>query len=236
MRGINRQIIFEDEEDCHKFIQTLQKYREISEYKLYAYCLMGNHLHLLLMEDKDPLETVMRRICGSYVLWYNKKYGRIGPLFQDRFKNEPVEDDAYFLTVLRYILQNPVKAGIVTKVEDYPWTNYTDYIRSKYQTDTDLGLNILNVDRAQAVRKFVDFIDKDNDDKCLEIKENRQITDNDAIKIIKNLCKVERGSDLQMVDVDKRNTYIKELKEGYGLSVRQIERFTGINRGIIQRL
>ncbi|MEW9124891.1 MAG: transposase, partial [Thermotaleaceae bacterium] len=101
MRGINRQTVFEDEEDCHKFIQTLQKYREISAYKLYAYCLMGNHIHLLLKEDKEPLETVMRRICGSYVLWYNKKHGRVGYLFQDRFKSEAVEDDAYFLTVLR---------------------------------------------------------------------------------------------------------------------------------------
>lgn len=59
---------------------------EICEYKLYAYCLMENHLHLLLMEGKEPLETVMRRICGSYVLWYNKKYIRVGYLFQDRFK------------------------------------------------------------------------------------------------------------------------------------------------------
>ncbi|AOT71794.1 transposase [Geosporobacter ferrireducens] len=236
MRGINRQIVFEDEEDCHKFIQNLQKYKEISEYKLYAYCLMGNHLHLLLMEDKEPLETVMRRICGSYVLWYNKKYGRIGYLFQDRFKSEPVEDDAYFLTVLRYILRNPVKAGIVTKVEDYLWTNYTDYIEGKYQTDTDFALDILNVDREQAVMKFIEFIDKDNDDKCLEIKESRQITDNDAIKIIKDHCNVERGLDLQMIDVDKRNSYIKELKNEYGLSIRQIERLTGINRGIIQRL
>ena len=96
MRGINRQTLFEDEEDCAKFIQTLQKYREICEYKLYAYCLMGNHLHVLLKEDNEPLETVMRRICGSYVLWYNKKYDRVGYLFQDRFKSEPVEDEIYF--------------------------------------------------------------------------------------------------------------------------------------------
>ena len=73
MRGINRQSIFEDEEDCVRFIETLQKYKEICEYKLYAYCLMGNHLHLLLMEGKEPLEQVMRRICGSYVFWYNRK-------------------------------------------------------------------------------------------------------------------------------------------------------------------
>ena len=115
MRGINRQTLFNDEEDFAKFIQTLQRYREICEYNLYAYCLMGNHLHLLLKEGKDPLETVMRRICGSYVLWYNKKYDRVGYLFQDRFKSEPVEDEAYFLTVLRYIFQNPLKAGVELK-------------------------------------------------------------------------------------------------------------------------
>ena len=58
MRGINRQSIFEDEEDCSRFIETLQKYKEICEYKLYAYCLMGNHLHLLLMEGKE-------QVCGG---------------------------------------------------------------------------------------------------------------------------------------------------------------------------
>jgi len=103
MRGINRQVLFETDQDCTRFIETLQRYKEICKYKLYAYCLMSNHVHLLIRECEEPLETVMRRICGSYVLWYNKKYDRIGYLFQDRFKSEPVADDIYFLTVLRYI-------------------------------------------------------------------------------------------------------------------------------------
>ena len=109
MRGINRQTIFEDEEDYNKFIQTLQRFKEICEYKIYAYCLMGNHLHLLLGEGKDPLETVMRKICGSYVFWYNQKYGRVGNLFQDRYMSEPVEYNSYLLNVTRYIFRNPIK-------------------------------------------------------------------------------------------------------------------------------
>ncbi|WP_242846969.1 hypothetical protein [Clostridium aceticum] len=167
------------------------------------------------MEDKEPLDTVMRRICGSYVLWYNKKYGRVGNLFQDRFKSEPVEEDEYFLTVLRYIFRNPVKAGIAAKIEDYLWTNYTDYIGEKNQTDRDYALDILNGDREKAVRKFIEYINQDNDDKCLEIKESRQITDHDAINIIKDHCKVGQGSDLQMIDVDRKNRYLKELKEHF---------------------
>ncbi|WZL71875.1 transposase [Clostridiaceae bacterium 35-E11] len=236
MRGINRQMVFEDEEDSFKFIQTLQRYREICEYSLHAYCLMGNHVHLLLMEGKEPLETVMRRICGSYVLWYNKKYSRVGHLFQDRFKSEPVEDDEYFLTVLRYIFQNPIKSGIVAKIESYLWTNYTHYIEGSHWTDTDFALDIFDTDRATAVRRFIDYVHKKNNDLCLELRENRKLNDGEAIKLIKDICKVDHGQDLQKLEIHRRNFYIKELKEKHSLSIRQIERLTGISRGIIQRL
>jgi putative transposase len=236
MRGINRQTLFENREDCDKFIQTLLRYREICKYKLYAYCLMNNHVHILLMEGKEPLETIMRRICGSYALWYNKKYDRVGYLFQDRFKSEPVEDDTYFLTVLRYILQNPVKAGIVAKIENYIWTNYIDYIQGSNRTDTDFALEIFSLDREKACRSFIEYTNKVNDDKCLEIMEKRVISDDDARKIIKNHCKVNQAIDIQKFDRDRRNSYIRDLKKEYGLSIRQIERLTGISRGIIQRV
>lgn len=236
MRGINRQTLFNDEEDCTKFIQTMQKYKEICNYKLYAYCLMGNHLHLLLMEGKEPLEKVMRRICGSYVLWYNKKYDRVGYLFQDRFKSEPVEDDTYFLIVLRYILQNPLKAGIAAKIQNYTWTNYIDYIEANSWTDTDFVLNIFNADRERAVRNFIEYINKENDDECMDIAEKRRLTDEDAIKIIKAHCKIANALDLQKFDIKIRDLHIKSLRERYGLSIRQIERITGISRGVIQRV
>lgn len=235
MRGINRQTLFEEEEDCIKFRQTLQKYREICQYKLYAYCLMGNHLHLLLQEGKEPLETVMRRICGSYVLWYNKKYDRIGYLFQDRFKSEPVEDDAYFLTAIRYIFQNPVKAGIVTETKKYRWSNYSDYIGKSNHTDTGFVLDIFHQDRQKALKLFMGYINQVNDDQCLDIEEKSQMTDKDAMKIVKEHCRIEHGNELQTFDSSRRNLCIKDLKEQYGLSIRQIERLTGISRGIIQR-
>ena len=73
---------------------------------------MSNHIHLLLKEGEEDLGTLFKRIGASYVYWYNWKYNRTGHLFQDHFKSEPVEDDTYLLTVLRYIHQNPLKAGI----------------------------------------------------------------------------------------------------------------------------
>ncbi len=236
MRGINRQTIFEDEEDCIRFIQTMQRYKEKCDYMIFAYCLMGNHLHLLLKEGKDPLETVMRRICGSYVFWYNRKYGRIGHLFQDRFKSEPVNDTEYLLNVLRYIFRNPIEAGIATKIKNYKWSNYMDYVKENKQLEIDFVLNIFNTDREIAIREFIKYINKDDDSNCLEIVEKPIITDSDAKKIIRTLCNVENAINLQNFDREKRNMYLKELKRRHGLSIRQLERLTGISRGIIQRI
>ena len=93
LRGINQQIIFEESEDYERFIKTLAKYQAISGYSVYAYCLMSNHIHLLIKEGKENLEQRIKRIAGSYVCCYNWKYNRSGHLFQDRFKSELVETE-----------------------------------------------------------------------------------------------------------------------------------------------
>lgn len=232
MRGINKQNIFGDDGDCERFLQALQQYKDKSGYQIYAYCLMGNHLHLLLRVGKEPLEQIMRRVCGSYVYWYNWKYRRIGNLFQDRFKSEPVENDAYFLTVLRYIHQNPIKAGIEKDIAKYRWSSYNDYVKSSKLTNTDYVLSILNKDRNKARELFTKYVYDDNDDLCLEIEDNRRITDEEARSIIMKICKTTNPSDFQKLDMQSRNRLLKEIKES-GLSIRQIERLTGINRGIV---
>ena len=168
MRGINRQNIFEDQVDYIRFIQTLRQYKEISGYQIYAYCLMGNHVHLLLKVGEEPLEQAMRRICGSFVYWYNQKYQRIGNLFQDRFKSEPIENDSYFLTVLRYIHQNPLKAGLVTNIEDYQWSSIGNYISREQFVDTKFALQMFDADPQKAVRSFIQFCKTVSDDHCLE--------------------------------------------------------------------
>ena len=233
MRGINRQSIFEDEEDFVKFFQTIQHYKEQSGYEIYAYCLMGNHVHLLLKMGQEPLEQVMRRICGSYVYWYNQKYQRIGNLFQDRFKSEPVEDDTYFLIVQRYIHQNPIKAGLVRSAEQYKWSSFNEYVNKTTVVDTNFTLEIFNSDKEKAIKNFIHYNNEANDDVCLEMEEKHRITDEEARNIIKKVCKVNNASDMQRLDILTRNRYLKELKEEYSLSIRQIERLTGINRGIV---
>src|SRR5699024_7538730 len=122
MRGVNQQTIFEEDNDRQRFLDTLTRYKEISKYKIYSYCLMDNHIHLLWGEsEEESVSEAMKRICSSYVHWYNAKYERTGHLFQERFKSENVEDKRYFLTVLRYIHQNPVKAKIESNVFKCKW-------------------------------------------------------------------------------------------------------------------
>ena len=146
LRGINRKSIFEDREDCERFLATLERYKKICGYEIFAYCLMVNHIHILLKVGDEDVDLIMKRLAGSFVFWYNNKYERVGHLFQDRFRSEPVEDDTYFLTVLRYIHQNPVKAGIVDKPEKYIWSSYNEYINLKNElTDIEFGLSILKV-------------------------------------------------------------------------------------------
>ena len=131
LRGINGQQIFADNEDYEKLLEILKYCKAISEFEIFAYCLMSNHIHLLLQENKEPIELVMKRIATRFVYWYNIKYQRLGHLFQDRFKSEPVENDEYFLTVVRYIHQNPVKAGICKKPQDYNYSSYNEFFRKE---------------------------------------------------------------------------------------------------------
>ena len=89
---------------------------------------MSNHFHILLHAKDDTVGNIVKRIASSYVYYFNRKYGRDGHLFKERFRSEPCEDWTYFVTLLRYIHQNPVKAGMVSRVSDYEFTSWHEYL------------------------------------------------------------------------------------------------------------
>lgn len=189
MRGIGLQDIFIDDESCMRYLDTLARYREEFNFELYAYCLMSNHLHLLIREGIEPLACSMKRIGVSYVYWYNWQYGRKGHLFQDRYRSEPVENDGYFLTVLRYIHQNPLKAGMVQDVGDYKWSSYNEYLHKPFLVNVDFVLEMLADDREEAVKMFVQFNCESNDDRCLDINSvnSRTLSDREVMEMVKQV-------------------------------------------------
>ena len=230
LRGINRQIIFEDEEDHNRLLETLKTYKAICEYRLFAYCLMGNHFHLLLEVGKEDLGLILKRIAGSYVYWYNLKYRRNGHLFQDRYKSEPVEDDGYFLSVLRYIHRNPLKAGICGKIEDYEYSSYNAYNRGDSSIlDIEYVFSMIGRDG------FFTLSKETGDEKCLDAeKGGTRINDADAITIIQRVSQCTNAVQFQLLENKLRDRYIKELKAS-GLSIRQISRLTGVSFGIVRK-
>lgn len=235
LRGINGQVIFHDNKDYEKLIQTIKEIKEISKYEVYAYCLMTNHVHLLIKERNEDLGIVFRRIGAKYVYWYNHKYKRRGYLFQDRYKSEAVESDEYLLTVLRYIHQNPVKAGISKNVRSYPWSSYNEYITKSSLCDTDYITSLFAEDKSKAILLFQQFNAQENNDKCLEYEEPQKIYDDEAIQMIIEISGVKEPLEIQILEPDKRVKVVKELRS-IGLSMRQIERLTGLSISTIRRL
>lgn len=237
LRGINKQMIFEDDEDHEMFLKTLKQYKSQSQYKLLAYCLMGNHVHLLLKTEKEELGQIFRRIGASYVYWYNHKYNRTGHLFQDRYKSEVVETDAYLFAVLRYIHQNPLKAGMVKKLEEYTWSSYAEYLglTNDQYIDKDFVLNLFDENRTKAIDDFKVFNETKTDDECLDIRERKSMSDKEAIKLIKKKYAVASSSELNHFDGKNRTKCLKFLLKK-GLSERQIARITGISRYVIRKV
>lgn len=231
LRGINQQQIFEDAEDSEKFLDVLRACKEISEYKLYAYCLMGNHIHLLIEEGTESLEQMFKRICGRFVYWYNTKYRRVGHLFQDRFKSEPVDSEQYFFTVLRYIHQNPVKAGICKRVEDYAYSSYSEYICSSGLVDTDYVLEFATLE------EFIGLNREIIENACMDIPEKvvARVTDEQARVLIKKIAKCSNASEFQELDIAIRDKYLNKLRRK-GVSIRQLSRLTGISVSVIRRI
>ena len=119
LRGNERKKIFLDDYDRQRFLDTLLKKKAQTELAVYAYCLMDNHIHLVLSDEQNEISTIMKGIATSYAMFFNSKYNRVGHVFQDRFRSETVGDERYLLSVIRYVHNNPVKAGIVEEADQY---------------------------------------------------------------------------------------------------------------------
>ena len=126
-RGNENKSIFKNEKDYERFLSYIEAAVERYGAVVHAYCLMDNHYHLLIQTPRANLPEVMQYINGSYTTYVNTKRQRVGHLFQGRYKALLIEADTYAQELSRYIHLNPVRAGMVRKPEDYPWSSYRYY-------------------------------------------------------------------------------------------------------------
>jgi putative transposase len=122
-RGNERREVFRDDADRGDYLERLARYRKKLGFRLYAYCLMPNHVHLAVEQGPATLSELMHAQQSSYKQYFNRRHQRVGHLFQGRYKSFLVDGDRYFLALIRYIHGNPVKAGIVRESHLYPWSS-----------------------------------------------------------------------------------------------------------------
>ena len=227
-RGVNQQSIFEEQADYDKLKETIRKVKEEMDFEIYAYCFMSNHVHIVLKEKNErDISLIMKRILTKYARWYNLKYGRSGALIANRYKSVPVEIDEYFLHLIRYVHQNPIKAGITQNLIDYPNSSYIEYMEGAEYTNTEFVYEM--VDKAE----FKEF------HKCIEniefrVTDSKKKTDEEVLLKIRKKYGIENPKEISTMKKEDRNKILYELKQEY--PIRQLQRITGVSRGIISRI
>lgn len=160
-RGNNRQDVFHSDDDCLYYKELLLRYKEDACIDISHYCLMTNHIHLLVcLNSASQLSKFMKQLNLSYFRYYKSQYGYTGHFWQDRYKSIIVQDDIYLIQVGKYIELNPVKAGMVEAAKSYPYSSYNYYAHGKHDkliTDDVYypGLGKTKVERQARYRKAV---------------------------------------------------------------------------------
>lgn len=155
-RGNNQQDIFTTDGERIRYLQLIERYRDRYRFTVLSYCLMHNHVHLLLRQDRAPLSVIMQGIQQSYTQFFNRKHQRTGHVFQQRFASFPCMEDAYLIALIAYIHNNPMKAGLCASADDYRWSSHREIIRPKDDDLIDLQalLRLSGVSRAQFLREY----------------------------------------------------------------------------------
>ena len=232
-RGTGKQLIFEDDSDRGAFLSMLGNDLAHFGVKLYAWCLMGNHVHFLMHAPMESISKCMQHLCSVYAQYFNQRTGRVGHLFQERFKSEPVDDDEYLLTVVKYIHLNPDKAGIAP-YDSYPWSSFKEYLGTPRICDTSFVSEVFGGDE-----EYESFHALPECGDCIDVDKVRSATrampDELAIAIARDALAPIEMAQVKSLPKLKRNACVLKMRTA-GLSVRQIERLTGISRGVIAEI
>ncbi len=155
-RGNERRPVVRDDADRLRYLSRLAFYQKKFGFRVLAYCLMDNHVHLAIETGKIPLSKIMAGLQSAYTQDFNRRHERSGHLFQGRYKAFLIEKDRYALALLRYIHENPVRARVVKRAEDFAWSSDRAYRRGRGPEwlDADRLLSMLGRGRAEAIRGY----------------------------------------------------------------------------------
>jgi REP element-mobilizing transposase RayT len=260
-RGNEKRPVFKGDHDRANFLNTLRHVNKRYNWICHAYCLMTNHYHLLIETPDGNLSIGMRQLNGVYTQLFNKWHGRTGHLFQGRYKAILIQKDSHLLEVCRYVVLNPIRAKMVEKPEDYPWSSYlatADRAKSHPCLTTDWVLGQFSGKRGKAeqeYRKFVSWgIGKPTiwtevrgqallgEDSFVEklsehLKKHRDIPEIPRSQRYAHRPALEKlFSEEAKENIRKRRLAVKKAVEHYGYSLRQIAVHLGIHDSSVIRI
>jgi len=220
VQGINKEYIFKEEFLKNKYKELLLKKSELNKIIIISYCIMNNHVHVLLKtENSESLSKMMAQINSGYGKFYNKIKNRVGYVFRDRYRAEPIYNINHLHNCIRYIHENPVKAGIVKKCEEYVYSSFNDYINNKIDksiVEDIYGKNNEYITKISGEYEDYDFIETNNE------------FGNQKLEEFNKVCKEYQNINFK----DKTNVYkiSRELKSRCNVTNEEIIKFMGLKR------
>lgn len=244
IQGYNGATIFKDKSDKEFFINILSLNALQNNMKVFAYCIMDNHAHLLIWDFNNILSILMKEITKKYAYYLNKKYERAGKVFHDRFRSETIEDTKDLLSILDFIHNDPIRTNLVNHPSHYKWSSYNSYL---YNDNIDncfvsinelinrLSLNNYNYKYTLCViddtcnYKFMD---------CNSVSSNKTISSENEAKIFIKEFLENKNETLESIKTNWQLRYalVHELKEKSNLSIRTIAELLSLTRGIVQNI
>lgn len=230
-RGIAKQIIFEDNSDNETYLKLLNECSKKRNITIICYCLMLNHAHIICQDLNNNIGDFMRDFNSIYAKYFNKKYDRVGTLFQAPYLKKQITNESYLMQAFHYVIKNPENDNICP-YRKYEWSSYKYFYNNDYFVDTSIIRSILGY---QGLDNFLNDEYFTNEASNYIESQCEKIPDYKAVKLIKEKYNIKTASVIRTFNKEKRDEVISFLRKS-GLSLRQIERITGVSRGISQRV
>lgn len=233
-RGVNRCVIFDHADDKEMFLQILNKSATIHKVTLHDYSIMDNHYHLLIETQKENIATFMRIVNANYAKYYNKKYGRSGHLWQDRYKSRYITSEDYLYTLIKYIEYNPIEAGLAQKVSEYPFTLASSIFNAKeHYPCSNQSLLIQEFD-IRTLHEFLDSSLTQEELEYLQEKEKQKVLKSSDGITMRRSKKFEE----HFADVETKNDRNFAIQNAYldGYSQVDIALYLKVSKSLISKV
>lgn len=239
LKGIDGHDIFYDNNDKDFFLKQLLTTKQNFNLAIYSYCLMFNHVHLVIKCPNELLSKSIQSLQIRYVSYFNKKYERTGHLFQGRFKSKVVENQKYFLELCRYVHRNPENAGI-SLTQKYEWSSYKEYLGEAKIINKNILLHYFNNNLNDFIYYTIGMTDIDDIEDFVEYEIINKLSDAQLASIIIKKFNLSSISQINLFfknrDINLLKDDLKKITSINGTNITQIARVIRINRKLIKRL